>query len=106
MKARTPLKSTRSSTHDITRAITSASRDHDFFLAGFTAEIDGEPLERSRRWTGDHAAAEVVGAVVARTPELRRIRLELHRAIEVRADRAERTDLAFDRLHDDRRFAP
>src|SRR5581483_11080176 len=50
-------------------------------------------------------AAEVVRAVVARAPELRGVGLELHRAIEMCADGAERANLALGGADDDPRPA-
>src|SRR4029078_8576893 len=72
-----------------------------FRVGAFAAHVHGESLESPRRRAGHHVAAEVVGAVVTRAPQLRRVALELHGAIQVRADRTERTHLAICRTDDD-----
>src|SRR5688572_13829980 len=83
MKWRRSDRLTRSSTQSMMRAITgvSCARDHDVFAA----LIHDEPLERARRRARDDIAAQVVEAVVAGAPDLRRVRLVLHGAVEVRA---------------------
>src|SRR5580765_745606 len=106
MKCRMPLRSIRSSSQSTTSCtmaslLPSAARHDDLFIAGLTAQVHDELLERPRRRARDDVAAQVVGSVVAGAPELRGVRFELHRTVKVRAHGGERTDVAVGRTDDD-----
>src|SRR5450631_843434 len=110
MKWRMLLRSTRSSSQSttsctMTRMLPSAARYDDLFVARLTAQVDDELLERPRGRARHDVAAEVVRPVVAGAPELRSVRLVLHRAIEVRAHGAERANVALGGADDDARLA-
>src|SRR5579864_5626016 len=110
MKWRMPLRSMRSSSQSTTFCTMaglplSAARHDDLFVTGLAAQVHDESLE-CPRWRARHdVAAQVVRPVVAGAPELRGVRSELHRAIEVRAHGAERADVAVGRADDDARPA-
>src|SRR3954463_15419906 len=101
MSLRSSRASTQSTTPFTMRLLPSRARNDDLFVARVTTEIDDELLEPPRRRPRDDVAAQVVGAVVARAPELRGVRLVLDGAIEVRAHRAEGADVAFGGADDD-----
>ena len=64
-------------------------RDDDFV----TPQVDGVFFQRRGRRASDYTPAHIVGAVVARTPDLASGVLILHRAVQVGTDGGERLEL-------------
>src|SRR5678815_6133964 len=84
--------------------MTLGPRDDDVFLAGLAAQIDLERSEGPRRRPRNYLARKIVEAVMARAPDLRRLRLELHRALEMRAHCGEGAEVAIARADQNRRL--